>query len=59
LKRPKDRDLARLEEQLCDALATRVALHPGRRGRGQIVVDYSSLDQLQGLIDVMCRPREQ
>ena len=58
-KRPKDRDLARLEEQLSDALATRVAIHPGRRGRGQIVIDYAGLDQLQGLIEVLERPREQ
>ena len=58
-KRPKDRDLARLEEHLSDALATRVAIHPGRRGRGQIVIDYASLDQLQGLIEVLERPREQ
>lgn len=55
-KRPKDRDLARLEEQLSDSLATRVAIHPGRRGRGQIVIDYSGLDQLQGLIEVLGRP---
>ena len=55
----KDRDLARLEEQLSDALATRVSLRPGRRGKGQIVIDYSSLDQLQGLIDVICRAREE
>ncbi len=55
-KRSRDRDLDRLEEQLCDALATRVALRPARRGRGQIVIDYSSLDQLQGLIEVLTRP---
>jgi ParB family chromosome partitioning protein len=52
-KRPKDRDLARLEEQLSDALATRVAIHPGRAGHGQVVIDYSSLDQLQGLIEIL------
>ncbi|HYA65059.1 MAG TPA: ParB/RepB/Spo0J family partition protein [Burkholderiaceae bacterium] len=58
-KRAKDRDLARLEEHLSDALATRVAIHAGRRGRGQIVIDYASLDQLQGLLEVLERPREQ
>ena len=58
-KGPKDRDLARLEEQLSDALATRVAIHPGRRGHGQIVISYTGLDQLQGLIEVLGRSREQ
>ncbi len=58
-KRPKDRDLARLEEQLSDLLATRVAIRPGRGGRGQILIDYSGLDQLQGVIDVLSRNREQ
>jgi len=50
---PKSRDLARLEEQLSDALATQVAIRPGRGGRGQVVIDYASLDQLQGLIEAI------
>jgi ParB family chromosome partitioning protein len=49
----KDRDLARLEEQLSDALATRVAIEPGRGGNGRIVIDYAGLDQLQGLIEAL------
>lgn len=49
----KGRDLARLEEQLSDTLATRVTIEPGRAGRGRIVIDYASLDQLQGLIDAL------
>jgi ParB family chromosome partitioning protein len=49
----KDRDLARLEEQLSDALATRVVIQPGRGGRGQVVIDYAGLDQLQGIIDAV------
>jgi len=52
-KRAKDRDLERLEEELSDALATRVSIHPGRAGRGQVVIDYAGLDQLQGLIEVL------
>lgn len=57
-KRPKDRDLARLEEQLSDALATPVAIEPGRRGHGKILIDYAGLDQLQGLIDLLCQRSE-
>jgi ParB family chromosome partitioning protein len=52
-KPAKNRDLARLEEQLSDALATRVAINPGRGGRGQVVIDYAGLDQLQGIIDTV------
>jgi len=58
-KAPKDRDLARLEEQLSDALATAVAIRPGRGGRGQVVIEYSGLDQLQGIIEVLCGRSEQ
>ena len=46
-----DRDLARLEEELSDALGTTVAIHAGAKGKGQIRIDFSTLDQLQGLID--------
>ncbi len=52
-KAAPDRDLARLEEELSDALATRVSIRPGRAGRGQVLLDYSGLDQLQGLIEVL------
>ena len=57
-KPAKDRDLARLEEQLSDSLATRVAIHPGRGGRGQVIIDYAGLDQLQGIIDAVRGHRE-
>jgi len=56
-KPPRDRDLARLEEQLSDALATTVAIRPGRGGHGQVLIDYSGLDQLQGIIEAV-RGRE-
>jgi len=48
-------DLARLEEELSDGLATRVAIKTGARGRGQIVIDFSGLDQLDGLIEKLRR----
>ncbi len=52
----KNRDLVRLEEELSDALATRVAVEPGRGGRGRVVIDYAGLDQLQGIIDTLRGP---
>jgi ParB family transcriptional regulator, chromosome partitioning protein len=45
-----DRDLTRLQEELSDALGTTVAIHAGAKGRGQIRIDFATLDQLQGLI---------
>jgi ParB family chromosome partitioning protein len=46
-----DRDLARLQEELSDALGTTVAIRAGAKGRGQIRIDFATLDQLQGLIE--------
>jgi len=50
---PKNRDLARLEEELSDTFATRVTISSGRGGRGQVLIDYSGLDQLQGILDTL------
>jgi len=43
-------DIARLESELADALGARVRIEPTKKGAGRIVVDYSSLDQLDGII---------
>jgi ParB family chromosome partitioning protein len=45
-----DADGRRVEEELSEALGASVHLKPRRAGRGALVIDYSSLDQLQGLI---------
>lgn len=46
-----DRDQIRLQEELSDALGTTVAINVGAKGKGQIRIDFASLDQLDGLID--------
>ena len=46
----KSRDITRLEEELSDMLATQVQLKMGTRGRGQVIVDFASLDSLDGLL---------
>lgn len=51
--RGPDRDLARLEDQLSDALATRVRIRAGRKGSGQVVIEFASLDQLQGILETL------
>jgi ParB family chromosome partitioning protein len=45
-----DADLARLENELSDALGTTVRIEATREGAGRIVVAYSSLDQLDGIL---------
>jgi ParB family chromosome partitioning protein len=49
-RQPGDRDLARLEEELSDLLATPVALQPRPNGSGQVVIRYATLDQLDGIL---------
>ena len=46
----RDRDLLALEEELSDHLGTRVTIVPRKKGAGRVVIDYSSLDQLDSLL---------
>ncbi len=46
----KSRDITRLEEELSDVLATQVSIKIGSRHRGQLVIDFSDLDALDGII---------
>jgi ParB family chromosome partitioning protein len=45
-----DRDLVRLEEEVSGRLGTTVEIRPARKGKGKIVVHYSSLDHLDQLL---------
>ena len=45
-----DADGRRLQEELAESLGATVHLKPRRGGRGSLVIDYASLDQLQGLV---------
>jgi ParB family chromosome partitioning protein len=45
-----DADLARLQEDLAEALGAKVAIEPKKAGRGRVVITYSSLEQLDGLL---------
>jgi len=48
-RRP-DADVARLENELAEALGAAVRVEPARRGAGRIVIRYASLDQLEGIL---------
>jgi ParB family chromosome partitioning protein len=47
---PRDQDLVALEGELSDRLGTRVSILPKTKGAGRVVIEYGSLDQLDGLL---------
>ena len=46
----KSADLVQLEEELSDMLATKVSFKLNAKGSGQLIIDFSDLDVLDGLI---------
>ena len=46
-----DADTARLENDLGERLGAVVHIEPGRQGAGRIVIRYSTLDQLDGIVE--------
>jgi ParB family chromosome partitioning protein len=46
----KSRDIARLEEELSDLLATQVSIKTGARNKGQLIINFNDLDALDGVI---------
>jgi ParB family transcriptional regulator, chromosome partitioning protein len=49
-RKKADRDLARLQEEMSERLGTSVEIRPARKGRGTLVLHYSSLDHLEQLL---------
>lgn len=45
-----DPDVQRLERELSERLGARVTLKAGARGKGQLVISYNSLDELDGIL---------
>ncbi|MBW7931593.1 MAG: ParB/RepB/Spo0J family partition protein [Gammaproteobacteria bacterium] len=45
-----DPDVQRLEHELTDRLGARVEIRQGAKGRGRLVINYNSLDELEGII---------
>ena len=54
-KRPQDRDVLRLQENLAEKLGTRVQIKSRPKGKGSLVIDYTSLDDLDRLIRRLTR----
>lgn len=49
-KPPPDPDVVRLEQDLTEKLGARVHIKQAGRGRGQLVIAYNSLDELEGIL---------
>lgn len=48
--RRRDADVSHLEQSLGDTLGARVEIQHDKRGRGRLVIHYTSLDELDGII---------
>jgi ParB family chromosome partitioning protein len=48
--REKPRDIVRLEEELADSLAMPVTIRVSARNKGQLIIDFSDLEALDGVI---------
>ncbi len=50
-EKPKaDPDISRLEQRLAERLGSPVQIKHGQKGKGQLVIRYNSLDELQGVL---------
>jgi ParB family chromosome partitioning protein len=49
-RRAANGDLARLESELAEVLGAAVRIEPARKGAGRLIIRYSSLDQLDGIL---------
>ena len=45
-----DPDISRLEQRLAERLGSAVQIKHGQKGKGQLVIRYNSLDELQGVL---------
>jgi ParB family chromosome partitioning protein len=46
----RDPNVERLEQELAEKLGARVAIQQGSKGKGKLVVNYNSLDELDGIL---------
>jgi ParB family chromosome partitioning protein len=47
----KDPDIRRLEEDISSRIGTPVLIRHGKKGSGQLIIQYDSLDQLEGVLE--------
>jgi ParB family chromosome partitioning protein len=49
-KQPPDPDIQRLEQRISDSLCTEVKIKTGNKGAGQLVINFHSNDELDGIL---------
>jgi ParB family chromosome partitioning protein len=47
----KDPDVSRLEQDLSDRFGARVRIHHQQNGRGRLEIQYTNLDELDGILN--------
>ena len=52
----RDPNISRLEQDLADKLGAKVQLNHATSGRGKLVIDYNSLDELDGILRISSEP---
>jgi len=55
---PRSRDILRLEDEIADSLGATVRLQADARGKGALTIQFSSLDQLDGIVSRLKRSAE-
>jgi ParB family chromosome partitioning protein len=48
-----DRDIVRLQEKVADRLGAKVLIQQGAKGAGKLVIEYKTLEQLDGVLAIM------
>jgi ParB family chromosome partitioning protein len=49
--KPRDPDIARLEERVTQSLGAKAQIKHGGQGAGKLIISYDSLDQLEGVLE--------
>jgi ParB family chromosome partitioning protein len=49
-RKSPDPDVARLETEIAERLGAPVSIRHSRKGRGEVIIRYSSLDELDGIL---------
>lgn len=49
-KAKPSRDIIRLQEIIADRLGAKVGIHHGKKGAGKLVIEYGTLEQLDGIL---------
>jgi len=49
--KPKDNDIVSLEKELSEKLGAKVAIQHANSGKGRLTISYSSVDELEGILE--------